>query len=157
MSKYLRISVIIVLATAGVASVAQAQTISSQTPATEPARQSQVQRRPASSFDLSDYGVEVQPDPRLIIMMAALDAAGFDPTPAGQEPSVFRAQVRKDLANLDPELRQQLRAFYERNKLPAPATAADQAARYVSLAFAFGAMPLFDVPERSEGSSWRPA
>ena len=150
MSKYLRISVIIVLATTNAASVAQAQSSQSQTPTTEPARQSQVQRRPASSFDLSEYGVEVQPDPRLIIMMAALEAAGFDPTPAGQEPSAFRAQVRKDLANLDPELRQQLRAFYERNKLPAPATAADQAARYVSLAFAFGAMPLFDAPERSD-------
>ena len=149
MSKYLRNSVIIVLV-AGVASVNQAQPTSGQTPTTEPARQSQVQRRPASSFDLSDYGVEIQPDPRLIIMMAALDAAGFDPTPAGQEPSVFRAQVRKDLANLDPELRQQLRAFYERNKLRAPATAADQAARYVSLAFAFGAVPSFDVPERAE-------
>ena len=149
MSKYLRISVIIVLVT-GVAGLARAQSSPAQTPTTEPARQSQVQRRPASTFDLSEYGVDLQPDPRLIIMMAALEAAGFDPTPAGQEPSVFRAQVRKDLANLDPELRQQLRSFYERNKLPAPATAADQAARYVSLAFAFGAVPLFDAPARSE-------
>lgn len=149
MSKYLRISVIIVLV-AGVASAAQAQSNPGQTPTTGPARRSQVQQRPAAGFDLSEYGVELQPDPRLIIMMAALEAAGFDPTPAGQEPSAFRAQVRKDLANLDPDLRQQLRAFYERNKLPPPATAADQAARYVSLAFAFGAVPLFDAPERSD-------
>ena len=149
MSKYLRMSVIIVLVT-GVASAAQAQSNPAQTPTTEAARQSQVQQRPAAGFNLSEYGVELQPDPRLIIMMAALEAAGFDPTPAGQEPSAFRAQVRKDLANLDPNLRQQLRAFYERNKLPAPATAADQAARYVSLALAFGAVPSFDAPERSD-------
>ena len=140
---------IIVLIT-GVASAAQAQTNPGQTRTTQPTRQSQVQQRPATGFDLSEYGVELQPDPRLIIMMAALEAAGFDPTPVGQEPSAFRAQVRKDLANLDPELRQQLRAFYERNKLPAPATVADQAARYVSLAFAFGDVPSFDAPERSE-------
>jgi hypothetical protein len=83
-------------------------------------------------------------------MMAALEAAGFDPTASGGEPSVFRAQVRKDLADLDPELRSRLRTFYERNKLPAPATAADQAARYVSLAFALGPPPTLEAPERSE-------
>ncbi len=83
-------------------------------------------------------------------MMAALEAAGFDPTPVGATPSVFRAQVRKDLADLDPELRIRLRTFYERNKLPAPATAADQAARYVSLAFALGPPPSLEAPPRSE-------
>ena len=82
--------------------------------------------------------------------MAALEAAGFDPVPDGAEPSAFRAQVRKDLAGLDPDLRNRLRTFYERNKLPAPATAADQAARYVSLAFALGPPPLLEAPQRSE-------
>ena len=149
MNKYLRSFLIFVLASAP-ASLADAQSNPTQTPSPEPARPTQVQQRPPASFNLSEYGVEVQPEPRLIIMMAALEAAGFDPTPAGQEPSVFRAQVRKDLANLDPDLRQRLRAFYERNKLPAPATAADQAARYVSLAFAFGTVPSFDAPERSD-------
>lgn len=101
----------------------------------------------AAGFDLSEYGVSFQIEPRLIVMMAALEAAGFD---SGAEPSAFRAQVRKDLAGLDPELRGRLRTFYERNKLPAPATAADQAARYVSLAFALGPPPLLEAPLRSE-------
>jgi len=83
-------------------------------------------------------------------MMAALAAAGFDPVTSGGEPSAFRAQVNRDLATLDPDLRGRLRAFYERNKLPAPATAADQAARYVSLAFALGPLPLLEAPERSD-------
>ncbi len=83
-------------------------------------------------------------------MMAALDAAGFDPTPAGAEPSVFRAQVRKDFAELDPDLRSRLRTFFERNRLRAPASEADQAARYVSLAFALGPPPLLEAPSRSE-------
>lgn len=110
----------------------------------------QVQRRATTSFDISEYGVDILADPRLIIMKAALEAAGFDPTPAGREPSVFRQRVRKDQADLDPELRQRLRTFYERNRLPAPATVADQSARYVSLALALGPPPSLAAPERSE-------
>jgi hypothetical protein len=113
-------------------------------------RSTQLQQRQPPGFDLSEYGVTFQTEPRLIIMMAALEAAGFDPATADGEPSVFRAQVRKDLSDLDPALRNRLRTFYERNKLPAPATAADQAARYVSLAFALGPPPLLDAPPRSE-------
>ena len=116
-----------------------------------PAQQQQpVQQRPATPFEVSEYGVEFQADPRLIVMMAALEAAGFNPVPAGATPSTFRAKLRQDLANLDPNLRQRLQTFYERNKLPAPATAADQAARYVSLALALGPPPGLDPPARSD-------
>ena len=102
-------------------------------------------------FDLSDYGVRIEPEPRLIVVMAALDAAGFDPTPKGQEPSRFRAQVRKDQAALDADLRARLSTFYERNKLASSsATPADQAARYVSLAYALGPAPNFDAPARTD-------
>ena len=115
-----------------------------------PSATPQVQKRQPASFELSEYGVSFQTEPRLIIMMAALEAAGFDSTPIGGAPSVFRAQARKDLADLDPDLRSRLRTFFERNKLPAPATAADQAARYVSLAFALGPPPSLEAPARSE-------
>jgi len=114
--------------------------VSSQTP----------QQRQGATFEVSEYGVDFQSDPRLILVMAALDVAGLDTTPVGRQPSAFRTKLRKDLANLDPTLRERLRAFYDRNKLPAPATAADQAARYVSLALALGPAPTFDAPERSE-------
>ena len=110
----------------------------------------QVQQRPGQSFEVSEYGVDFQADPRLILVMAALDVAGLDTTPTGRQPSAFRVKLRKDLANLDPALREKMKAFYERNKLPAPATPADQAARYVSLALALGPAPTFDAPERSE-------
>jgi hypothetical protein len=119
-------------------------------PSPNASRQRPVATRDADAFDLADYGVSFQTEPRLIIIMAALEAAGFDAVPAGSEPTAFRAQVRKDLAGLDPQLRFRLRAFYERNKLPPPATAADQAARYVSLAFALGPPPLLEAPVRSE-------
>lgn len=107
------------------------------------------QQQPAG-FDLAEFGVSFQTEPRLIVMMAALEAAGFAAVPPGAEPSAFRAQVRKDLAGLDPDLRNRLHNFYERSKLPAPAIAADQAARYVSLAFALGPPPLLEAPTRSE-------
>ena len=109
-----------------------------------------VQQRPGATFEVSEYGVDFQADPRLILVRAALDVAGFDPTPVGRTPSVFRVKLRKDLANLDPDLRARLKNFYERNKLPAPATPADQAARYVSLALALGSAPGFEAPARSD-------
>ncbi len=102
------------------------------------------------TFDLTDYGVRLEADQRLIVMMAALDAAGFDPTPAGREISTFRALVRKDNASLDPGLRERLKNFFERNKLAGDAKAAAQAARYVSLAYALGPVPSLEAPDRSE-------
>jgi hypothetical protein len=108
------------------------------------------QTQTAVPFELSEYGVSLQPDARLIIVMAALDAAGFDPRPQGKEPSAFRMLVRKDQANLDAGLRERLKAFFDHNKLPAPATPADQSARYVSLAYALGAPPSLDAPDRAD-------
>ena len=107
-----------------------------------------VHHRPGASFEVSEYGVDFQADQRLIVVMAALEAAGFDPLPAGREATGFRAKLRKDLANLDPDLRARMKTFYERNRLPAPATPADQAARYISLALALGSAPPFEAPAR---------
>jgi len=109
-----------------------------------------VPQRQGTPFEISEYGVDFQSDQRLIVVMAALEAAGYDPVPAGRAPSPFRAKLRKDLANLDPDLRGRLKNFYERNRLPAPATPAEQAARYVSLALALGPAPTFEAPARSE-------
>lgn len=129
---------------------AHAQTKPAPAPSPGPASRPQVQQRAPAEFNLAEYGVDFHADQRLIITMAALEAAGFEATASTRQPSVFRAQVRKDLAELDPDLRNRLRGFYERNKLPPPATAADQAARYVSLAMALGQPPALDAPERSE-------
>src|ERR1051325_10478638 len=139
---------ILLITIVGVAAVtAEAQPTAKPSPS--PAASS-VQTRPSASFELSEYGVQLQPDARLIVMMAALDAAGFDPTPPGKEPSAFRKLVRKDQENLDPALRERMKSFFQRNLLPAPATAADQAARYISLAYTLGQPPLLDAPARSD-------
>lgn len=132
-------------------------------PQQQPAPRQQ-QRREPDAPDLNAYGIQISPDPRLIAMMAALDAAGWDPTPAGSPPSVFREAVRRDTAALDPALRGRMREFFERyafKDIPDdPATTdvneavrytpADQAARYVSLAYTLGQPPAFEAPQRSD-------
>ncbi|MGH9870857.1 MAG: hypothetical protein ACRD9S_00050 [Pyrinomonadaceae bacterium] len=159
MKKLISVTILLALAgamaysqtTPGAAFAGQPRASASPTPSPAPRQQRPAPRPPeAAGFDLAEYGVSFQTEPRLIVMMAALVAAGFDPVPNGAEPSPFRARVKQDLAGLDPDLRNRLRTFYERNKLPAPATAADQAARYVSLAFALGPPPLLEAPQRSE-------
>jgi hypothetical protein len=127
--------------------IAHAQTAA---PAPTPRPSAPATQNTQPAFDLAEYGVRLEPDQRLIVVMAALDAAGFDPTGAGKERSAFRSLVRKDNASLDPGLRERLKTFFERNKLPATATPAQQAARYVSLAYALGPVPLLDPPARSD-------
>src|SRR5713226_6889763 len=95
------------------ACAAHAQTNPSRSPSPGP----NVQTRDSAPFNLAEYGVSFQPDARLVIVMAALDAAGFDPTPPGREPSAFRSLLRKDQANLDASLRDQLIRYYQRHKL----------------------------------------
>ncbi|HEV2828892.1 MAG TPA: hypothetical protein VGW76_14955, partial [Pyrinomonadaceae bacterium] len=43
---------------------------------TSPQQQPTIPQRQAAGFELSDYGVDFQIDPRLIVTMAALEAAG---------------------------------------------------------------------------------
>lgn len=137
-----------IILTAGWSAASQTQPRPTASP--QQSQSNKVPQRETAAFDLAEYGVAFQVEPRLLIMMAALEAAGFDPTPVGAQPSVFRALVRRDLARLDPDLRNRLRTFFERNKLPPPATPADQAARYISLAFALGPPPALEAPARSE-------
>ncbi len=146
--EYFKTLLLIALLLAGGGSLTFAQNTQA-TPTAKPSPQTPQTAPRAASFDLSEYGVRIEPEPRLIIMMAALDAAGFDPTPQGEEPSAFRAQVRRDLSGLDAELRNRLTSFFRSNRLSGNATAAEQAARYVSLAYAMGPLPDLEAPVRS--------
>jgi hypothetical protein len=145
MKQYLLMALVTIL----VPGIAASQT-PTPTPPPQPQTPAPVQQRQGTPFEISEYGVDFVADQRLIVVMAALEAAGYDPVPAGRAPSSFRTKLRKDLANLDPDLRTRLKTFYERNRLPAPATAAEQAARYISLALALGPAPTFEAPARSE-------
>jgi hypothetical protein len=131
-----------------------AQSAAAQNPSPSPAS---TPNRPAPTVqrqepvDLLEYGIRIQADPRLIVMMVALQAAGFDPTPAGKEPTLFRAEVARDLQNLDPDLRRRLREFFDRNnKALTGRPPAEQAARYISLALALGTVPGLEAPDRTD-------
>lgn len=125
-----------------------------QQPRTQTAEPQPRPQQQQSSFDLTEYGVRIQPDPRLIVVMAALDAAGFDPVQQGSSPGSFRSQIRREQSGLDSELKERLRRFYEAHRLRAEngsePTAAEQAARYVSLAYALGPAPEFEAPARTD-------
>src|SRR5713226_2918388 len=94
---------ILVLIFAGTA-LAQPPASPSPSPTSSRPQTPLAQTQTVAPFELSEYGVTLKPDARLIITMAALDAAGFDPTPPGKEPAAFRLLVRKDQASLNADL-----------------------------------------------------
>lgn len=141
-------SFFVVLILVMTAQIAAGQAAPSGSPQPSPTPR-QAPQRQGPAFELSEYGVSFDVDTRLIVMMAALEAAGFEAQP-GRTPSEFRARVRRDLATLDPALREKLKAFYERNRLPAPATPAEQASRYISLALTLSPVPELMPPDRSD-------
>ncbi len=150
-SKFMKTSFIAFILTLLMQTLAPAQA-SAPTPRQPTTGQTPAQTRPTDSTasSLADYGVQLEAEPRLIVVMAALEAAGFDPTPVGKQLSVFRQTVRSNNASIDESLRNRLRKFYEEHRLPAPATPAEQSARYVSLALALGPAPAFDLPARTD-------
>ena len=105
-----------------------------------------------TGFDLSNYGVKIEPDQRVMIVLAALDAARMtnesgesvpvlNPklSPKGEE---FREQLRSDLAMLNPELRQKISQFVILHKKRYPqATDAEIIGSFVSMAYALGPVP----------------
>src|SRR5688572_23782122 len=64
------------------------------------------------SFDLSSHGVRVEPDKRLIVVLASLEAAGLE-TPLSSQGAEFRQKLTADLDKLSPDLRSRMRMFVE--------------------------------------------
>jgi hypothetical protein len=98
--------------------------------------------------DLTEYGVSLQPDTRVIVMMAALEAGGMDLS-AGKAPTPFRLKVRKDLGLIDQGLRTRLRSFIE-SKSSARASIAEKAAPFISLALILTPPPDLAAPAVTE-------
>lgn len=152
-NRFYRCSLAFALITSASNAFAQAP---SRQPNAQPTRANQTSNQGVLSFD--DYGVQIKPDARLIVVMAALDAAGFNPTPNAQ-PSLFRQEVRAATANLDAPLRRRLADFFRLQQRASGLSTtsnnrenpfARQAAPYVSLAFALGEAPTFEAPARTD-------
>lgn len=83
------------------------------------------------------------------MVMAALNMAGFDYETGGQPLSPARAELRKDLAKLDPQLKQKLAAFYQAHRRQGVDEAAD-ASRYAMLSLMMTPPPGFTVYQSGE-------
>ncbi|MEO8572761.1 MAG: hypothetical protein ABI481_02240 [Pyrinomonadaceae bacterium] len=105
-----------------------------------------------TGFDLSNYGVKIEPDKRVTVVLAALDAArttneGGESVPVlntklSVEGTRFREQLRSDLVALNDGLRQRISAFVIQYKKRNPnATDAEIVAPFVSMAYALGPVP----------------
>lgn len=105
-----------------------------------------------AGFDLSNYGVRVEPDKRLIVVLSALEmataknAAGMDErlvnTSLTEKGMKFRDQVVADNAALPEDLRRRISTFIAQYKKRNPnATDAQIAAPFVSMAYTLTPVP----------------
>lgn len=92
----------------------------------------------------ADVNVHVDPDVRTLVMMAAVNIAGFDAETGGQPLSPLRAEIRKDLANINPQLKAKLMAFYQAHRRAGVDETTD-AARYAALSLLMTPPPGFNV------------
>jgi hypothetical protein len=100
-------------------------------------------------FDLSQYGVKIEPDRRLIVVLASLEAAGLE-TPLTEKGRDFRQKLRTDLATFNPDLQQKMKFFVEQyKKRHAQKSEAELVAPFISMAYALGPVPDLNEPTRA--------
>src|SRR5713226_1178297 len=99
----------------------------------------------------AEVNVRIEPDARTFVVMAALNMAGFDYETGGRPLSPARVELRKDLAKLDPQVKEKLSAFYKAHRRQGLDETAD-AARYAALSLMMTPPPAFTVyqsPDRA--------
>jgi len=96
-----------------------------------------------------DANVRIAPDVRTFVVMAALNMAGFDYETGGQPLSQARALLRKDLAGLDPKLKERLAAYYQAHRRQGVDETGD-AARYSALSVMMTEPPGFTVYQSTD-------
>ena len=100
-------------------------------------------------FDLSQYGVKIEPDRRLIVVLAALEAAGLE-TPLTDKGKDFRQKLRADFKELNPDLKQKMAFFVTQyKKRHAGKSDAELVAPFISMAYALGPVPDLNEPTRA--------
>lgn len=112
---------------------------------------------PAAGFDLSNYGVRIEPDKRLIVVLSALELAtvrnadGKDEklinTPLSQKGSKFREQLLADNSDVPAEVRTRISMFVQAYKKRHPkATDAEIVAPFISMAYTLTPVPELGDP-----------
>jgi hypothetical protein len=101
------------------------------------------------SFDLTKFGVRIEPDKRLIVVLASLEAAGVE-TPLTQKGTEFRQKLQADLKDLDKDLVEKMKLFIKQYKSSHPsATDAQLVSPFISMAYALSPVPELAEPARS--------
>ena len=106
----------------------------------------------AEGFDLSNYGVRIEPDRRVIVVLATIEAARTTnaagesvpviKTPLSAEGSKFRDLLKSDLAALNGDLRDRISAFMIRHKANRPNMSdAEIVAPFISMAYSLTPAP----------------
>jgi hypothetical protein len=98
------------------------------------------------NLSLADVNTDITVDKRVIVMMAALNVAGYDYESSGRSLSPIRQMIREDLKNANPELIRRLRNHFLAHR--GGKNDASAVAPYLSLALSLTEPPAFtiDVP-----------
>lgn len=111
-----------------------------------------------SGFDLSNYGVRIEPDKRLMAVLAALEMAQSPDgpsqklinTPLSPKGSDFRTRLLQDNASLNEDLRRRISTFVLQYKKRRPyASDAEIVSPFISMAYALSPVPEMADPDRS--------
>lgn len=101
-----------------------------------------------NKLTLGDINTSAMTDKRVIVMMAALNIAGYDYEPGNRQLSSLRQQLREDLKNINPEIARKLRNYYLSHKKDR--TEAASVAPYLSLALSLSQPPAFSLETAAE-------
>lgn len=113
-----------------------------------------------AGFDLSNYGVRIEPDRRLIAVLAALEAAEIR-SPGGENVKVlknnlsgqgeaFRSQLETDIAAVPEDLRLKMGTFVSQYKKRNPTKSDSEIlATFISMAYTLSPVPELTEPIRT--------
>ena len=110
------------------------------------------QTAPPSGFDLTNHGVRIEPDRRVMLVLATLEMARggsgkigeakLIPTPLSDANAKFRERLLKDTADLPEDLRFRISNFVAQYKKRHPQTSdADTIAPFISMAYTLTPVP----------------
>lgn len=109
------------------------------------APQKQDQPRQVEGFIApSEVNVRIGADSRALVVMAAVNLAGFNYETGGQPLSPARAELRKDLAGIDPALKARLTEYYNSHRRQGVDEVSD-ALRYEALSMLMTQPPAFSI------------
>ena len=100
------------------------------------------------NLSLADVNTDIGVDKRAIVMMAALNIAGYDYEPGNRQLSALRRQIREDLKATDPGLVGRLRAYFQKHRKGENDVTA--VAPYLSLALSMAEPPAFTIDAPAE-------